>query len=233
VQFKEISLAVNFRTFIFPFINYIRIYHEQTADFFSSWRCADVQLDLCAGNCCKRGLTYFNKTEAGIGIGFGKFKTDIYYGYQKTVKNDQVTISVQTINGIVISGRAGLGVGLGAEFWQKGMFYPVFAHLFYDFKPSGNTPYAYVNLGEAFGRRDSTYYYASGKGGFLFSIGAGYKMKIGKRFQFEYELFYRYQSIQSTYRNHYLAADSTEQSSTADIKVPYHFAGFKIGVLFR
>jgi len=176
---------------------------------------------------------YFNKTEAGIGLGLGKFKTDIYNGLQKTIKNDQITISAQTINGIVISGRAGLGLGLGAEFWQKGMFYPVFAHLYYDFKPDDNTLFAYINLGQAFGKRDSTYYYAEGKGGLLFSIGFGYKMKIGKRFQFEYDIFYRYQAIQSNYRQYYVASDSTEHFATIDYKVPYHFAGFKIGVLFR
>ncbi len=176
---------------------------------------------------------YFNKTEAGIGLGLGKFKNDIFNGIQKTIKNDQIIISAQTINGIVISGRAGLGIGLGAEFWQKGMFYPVFGHFYYDLKPEDNTPFAYINLGEAFGKRDSTYYVASGKGGLLFSIGAGYKMKIGKRFQFEYEIFYRYQSVQSTYRNYYFAADSTEHFTTVEYKVPYHFAGFKIGVLFH
>jgi len=181
----------------------------------------------------KPAFQYFNKTEAGIGLGLGKFKNDIFNGFQRTVKNDQVIISVQTINGIAFSGRAGLGVGLGAEFWQKGMFYPVFAHFYYDVKSSDNTPFVCINLGEAFGRRDSTYYYASGKGGLLFSIGVGYKMKVGKRFQFEYEIFYRYQSIQSTYRQYYVAADSTEHFSTIDYKVPYHFAGFKIGVLFR
>jgi hypothetical protein len=184
-------------------------------------------------NAPQPAFRYFNKTEAGIGLGLGKFKNDIYNGIQKTIKNDQIIISAQTINGVVLSGRAGLGVGLGAEFWQKGMFYPVFAHFYYDLKLSDNTPFAYINLGEAFGRRDSTYYYASGKGGLLFSIGVGYKMKIGKRFQFEYEIFYRYQSIQSTYRQYYVAADSTEHFTTHDYKVPYHFAGFKIGVLFR
>lgn len=175
---------------------------------------------------------YFNKTEIGAGIGIGKFKTDVMSnGFQRTIKNDQLIISPQTINGIVISGRVGLGVGIGAEFWQRGMFYPVFAHLFYDFKPSETTPFAYINLGEAFGKRDSTYNYASGKGGLLFSLGVGYKMKIGKRFQFEYEVFYRYQAIQSTYRQYYGPSDSLHY--TLDYKVPYHFAGFKIGVLFQ
>ena len=182
----------------------------------------------------KQTFRYFNKTEIGAGIGLGKFKTDILSnGFQRTIKNDQLVISPQTINGIIISDRVGLGLGLGAEFWQKGMFYPVFAHFFYDFKPADNTPFAYINLGEAFGKRDSTYNYSSGKGGLLFSIGFGYKMKIGKRFQFEYEIFYRYQAIQSTYRQYYIAADSTEHFSTHDYKVPYHFAGFKIGVVFR
>jgi hypothetical protein len=177
---------------------------------------------------------YFNKTEAGIGIGIGNFKTDLYpSGYQKSVKNDQIIISPQTINGIVVSGRVGLGLGLGVEVWEKGLFYPVFAHIYYDLKPSDNTPYAYINLGQAYGTRQSTTYYASGKGGFLFSIGAGYKMKLGKRFQFEYEFFYRYQAIQSNYKSYYTAADSTEHYSTIDYKVPYHFAGFKIGVLFH
>ena len=180
------------------------------------------------------GFQYFNKTEAGIGIGIGNFKTDLYpNGFQKSVRNDQIIISPQTINGFVISGRVGLGVGLGVEIWEKGLFYPVFAHLFYDFKAADNTPFAYINLGEAFGKRDSTHFYASGTGAFLFSIGAGYKMKVGKRFQFEYELFYRYQAVQSTYRSYYTAADSTTHFSPIDYKVAYHFAGCKIGILFR
>jgi len=179
----------------------------------------------------KPAFQYFNKTEAGIGLGLGSFSTDNIRGYVKKIKNDQIVISVQTINGIVISGRAGLGVGLGAEFWEKGMFYPVFAHFYYDLKTSDNTPFAYINLGEAFGKRDSTYYYESGKGGFLFGIGAGYKMKVGKRFQFEYEIFYRYQAIQSNYRTYYDTIPT--HFTTTEYKVPYHFAGFKIGVLFR
>ena len=179
----------------------------------------------------KPAFQYFNKTEAGIGLGLGSFSTDNIRGYVKKVKNDQIVISVQTINGIVISGRAGLGVGLGAEFWEKGMFYPVFAHFYYDLKASDNTPFAYINLGEAFGKRDSTYYYESGKGGFLFGIGAGYKMKVGKRFQFEYEIFYRYQTIKSNYRTYYDTIPT--HFTTTEYNVPYHFAGFKIGMLFR
>jgi hypothetical protein len=179
----------------------------------------------------KNILQYFNKTEVGIGIGLGSFGTDDYQGNVKKVRNDQVIVSQQTINGIIISGRAGLGIGLGAEFWKEGMFYPVFAHFFYDFKPSDNTPFAYINLGEAFGKRDSTSSYESGTGGLLFSIGFGFKKSIGKRFQFEYELFYRYQAINSSYRTYYDTVAT--HYTTTEYKVPYNFVGFKIGVLFK
>lgn len=176
---------------------------------------------------------YFNKTEGSIGIGFGSFKGDIDTNHiQKKIKNDQIIVSIQTINGVCISGRFGLGVGIGAEFWQKGMFYPVFGHIYYDFKNEENTPFAFMNLGKAFGKRYDTYYYASGKGGTLFSIGAGYKMKVGKRFQFEYALFYRYQAILSTYQTEYVSNGSVH-SSTTDYKVPYNFGGFRIAILFR
>jgi hypothetical protein len=176
-------------------------------------------------------LKYFNKTEVGIGIGFGSFGTDNIRGYVKKAKNNQIIVSPQTINGILISGRIGLGVGLCAEFWQKGMFYPVFAHLSYDFKLSDNTPFAYIDLGEAFGKRDSTSSYQSGTGGLLFRIGVGFKKRIGKRFQFDYEVFYRYQAITSNYRTYYDTIPS--HYTTTEYKVPYNFVGFKIGIMFK
>lgn len=190
-----------------------------------------VNFTFAQDNSQNSTLKYFNKTEVGIGIGFGSFGTDNILGYVKKAKNNQIIVSPQTINGIVISGRIGLGVGVGLEFWQKGMFYPVFAHLSYDFKLSDNTPYAYFNLGEAFGKRDSTSSYESGTGGLLFSLGVGFKKRIGKRFQFEYELFYRYQAILSNYRTYYDTIPS--HYTTTQYKVPYNFVGFKIGVMFK
>ncbi|MCX6244482.1 MAG: hypothetical protein NTU98_07215 [Bacteroidetes bacterium] len=176
---------------------------------------------------------YFNKTEFSIGLGFGSFKTDIdSNGYQHKVKNDQIIFSFQTINGVSISKRFGLGIGIGAEFWQHGMFYPLFAHIYYDFKKEQNTPFAFMNIGKAFGTRDSTHYYNKGTGGTLFSIGAGYKMKVGKRFKFEYALFYRYQAILSTYQTEYVSK-GTVHYSTTDYKVPYHFGGFRIAIIFQ
>lgn len=176
-------------------------------------------------------LKYFNKTEVGTALGIGSFKGDIDSIYpQHKIRNNQIIFPIQTINGVIISGRVGIGLGLGIEIWKEGLFYPVFGHLFYDFKPSENTFFGSLNLGTAIGTRNETSYYASGKGGLLFSLGAGYKMKVMKRLQFVYELYYRYQAIESTYTqyNSYPA-----KPIKVDDTFSYNFAGFRIGILFH
>jgi len=181
----------------------------------------------------RTSLEYFNKTEIGTALGFGTFKGDIYYeSTQRTLKNDQLIFPFQTINGFIISGRIGVGLGLGVEIWKEGLFYPVFGHIYYDFKKDvANTFFASMNLGTAIGTRYETFNYPSGKGGFLFSLGVGYKMKLSKRLQFEYELFYRYQAIESYYRAYYNSAQT--KFTEVDQKVPYNFVGFKIGIFFH
>ena len=180
----------------------------------------------------RTSLEYFNKTEIGTALGFGKFNGDIDSGFtQRKLKNDQLIFPIQTINGFIISGRVGIGLGLGVEIWKEGLFYPVFGHIYYDFKAADNTFFAGMNLGTAIGTRNATSYYPSGKGGFLFSLGVGYKMKVLKRLQFEYELFYRYQAIESYYTVYYDAART--KFTQVDQKVPYNFAGFKIGIFFH
>jgi hypothetical protein len=180
----------------------------------------------------RSSLKYFNKTEAGVALGIGSFKGDIDSGsVQHKLRNNQLIFPIQTINGFIISGKVGIGLGLGIEFWKEGLFYPVFGHLYYDFKDSENTFFGSVNLGTAIGTRNETSYYASGKGGFLFSVGAGYKMKVAKRLQFEYEIYYRYQAIKSTYKQYFDKAQT--KFINIDETFPYNFAGFKIGIFFH
>ena len=174
---------------------------------------------------------YFNRTDAGVGFGVGKFKTDIFDGIQKRVKNDEIIIAFNTINGITYKGRIGLGIGVGVEKWQHGLFFPVFGQLYYDFKPKDNTFFANLSVGSAIGKRDSTTFFHQGDGGLIFQLGVGYKMKVFKRLRFYYEVFYKYQAIHSSYTV-WTSTDSIPYTSNVDYKVPYHFLGFRIGISF-
>lgn len=184
------------------------------------------------GTSSRTTLKYFNKTEIGTAMGIGTFKGDIDSGsVQRKLNNDQLIFPIQTINGFTFSDKLGIGLGLGIEFWDEGLFYPVFGHVFYDLKSDGNTFFGSMNIGKAFGKRYATSYYAEGNGGLLFSIGIGYKMTVWKRLKFLYELFYRYQSIESYYTVYY-DSDRTK-SSQVDEKFPYNFIGLRIGIFFR
>ena len=147
-----------------------------------------------------KSLKYFNKTEAGISFGLGSFKTDIYNGIQKKVRNDEIVVTLQTINGFKYMNKVAIGLSVGAEVWQNGLFWPIYGYLGYDFKPADNTFFADVYIGSAPGNRDANSFYHAGKGAFAFSIGLGYKMKVAKKLKFMYEVFYKYQAIESYYR---------------------------------
>jgi len=174
-------------------------------------------------------IKFFTKANIGVGIGLGYFKTDIIKGYQVRIKNDEISYSINTINGIIFSGRTGLGIGVCAEPWKDGLFFPVFLHFFYDLEPKENTFYGAISAGYSFGKRYSTVFYESGTGGFTLNLGIGYKSKISKRVKFEYEVFYNYQSIKTKYNNH---VDSVHILQV-DYNVPYHFAGFRLGINFH
>ena len=179
----------------------------------------------------ERTFGYFNKTEAGVGFGVGKFKTDIFDGILKRVKNDEIIISFNTINGITYNGRVGLGIGIGVEKWQHGLFFPVFGQLYYDVKPKDNTFFGSLSLGSSIGKRDSTTFFHQGDGGLMFQLGIGYKMNVFKRLRFYYEVFYKYQAIHSSYTI-WTTTDSIPFTSQVDYKVPLHFLGFRIGISF-
>jgi hypothetical protein len=179
-----------------------------------------------------RSLKYFNKTEAGISFGIGSFKTDVYNGVQKSVRNDEIIATFQTVNGFKYMNKVAIGLSVGAEVWQNGVFYPVCAYLGYDFKPADHNFFANIYLGYAFGERDETSFYHEGTGALAFSLGVGYKMKVTKKLKFMYEVFYKYQAIESFYNSYYVRNDSIIATTKIDYKIPLSFAGFKIGVCF-
>ena len=179
-----------------------------------------------------KSLKFFNKTEAGISFGIGSFKTDIYNGIQKNVRNDEIVVTFQTINGFKYMNKVAIGLSVGAELWQNGLFWPIYGYLGYDFKPAENTFFANVYIGSAPGNREATSFYHEGKGAFAFCIGVGYKMKVAKKLTFMYEVFYKYQAIESYYNSYFERNDSIISTTKVDTKIPLNFAGFKIGICF-
>jgi len=178
-----------------------------------------------------RTFNYFNRTEAGISFGVGNFQTDYLNGVPYNIKNNEIILAFQTINGIAYHGRIGLGFGFGVELWQDGTFFPLFGQFHYDLRPRDKTFYGQVSLGTGIGTRKSTSFYHEGTGGLMFQLGVGYKMKVYKRLRFYYEIFYKYQSIYSSYDDRIENSDTTIIRSV-DYKVPLSFLGFKIGISF-
>jgi len=186
----------------------------------------------CQESTKDKSIRYFNKTDAGVSFGLGSFKTDIVKGVQKKIRNDELVITVQTTNGIKLFNKLCVGLSLGIEKWRNGFFYPILAYLGYDLKAKDNTFFGGVYLGYGLGTRYATTYYHEGSGAFAFSIGLGYKMKVGKSIKFLYEIFYKYQALESSYNVYTALNDSTlSPPRLVDYKIPLHFAGFKIGVI--
>jgi len=179
-------------------------------------------------------LKYFNKTELGVSFGIGSFNTDVYNGLTKKAKNDEIIATLQTVNGILYNNRWLLGFSVGVEKWREGLFWPVYGYLGYNFKRTENTFFANIYLGYGIGTRYATTYYQQGSGAFALMIGVGYKMKVAKNLKFGYEIFYKYQALNTRYTNYYKSDTSSIYVPTGKIeyKLGLNFAGFKIAVFF-
>ena len=199
-------------------------------------RTAAQESDTASG-----ALKYFNKTELGVSMGIGSFQTDVFSGkngYTTNAKNDEIVATLQTVNGIMYNNRWMLGVSLGVEKWREGLFWPIYGYLGYNFKRADNTFFANIYLGYGLGTRYTTSFYNQGSGAFALMLGVGYKMKVSKNLKFGYEIFYKYQALNSSYKVYYsqLQADSVHYAwvpkSNVDYKIGLNFAGFKLSVFF-
>lgn len=185
-------------------------------------------------------LKYFNKTEAGVSFGIGSFPNNVYNGVTYKLKNDEIVATLQTVNGVMYNNRWLLGASVGVEKWRYGLFWPVYGYLGYNFKRSDNTFFANIYLGYGIGTRyahggteNYTTSVAQGSGAFALMLGVGYKMKVAKNLKFGYEIFYKYQALNSTYNDYYQKSDTSKVvHSTIDYKIGLNFAGFKVAVFF-
>ncbi|MCX6287812.1 MAG: hypothetical protein NTY96_11915 [Bacteroidetes bacterium] len=185
-------------------------------------------------------LKYFNKTELGVSFGIGSFPSNVYNGVTYKVKNDEIVATLQTVNGVMYNNRWLLGVSLGVEKWRYGLFWPVYGYLGYNFKQTDNTFFANIYLGYGIGTRysrggsENRSYIAEGRGAFALMIGVGYKMKVSNKLKFGYEIFYKYQALNTSYQNWYKAdtAKVFPPPGTVYYKLGLSYAGFKIAIFF-
>ncbi len=178
-----------------------------------------------------KSLKFFNKTEVGISFGIGSFKTKSVDGVRTKIRNDELIVTFQTINGVKYMNRLSLGASVGFEKWRNGFFWPIYGYIGFDFKPAGSTFFTNVYLGYSIGTRYATVHFEEGTGAFAFSIGVGYKLKVANKICFMYEIFYKYQALESAYLVEVTDSDNIPQLvKTVDYKVPLHFAGLKIGI---
>jgi hypothetical protein len=94
-----------------------------------------------------------------------------------------------------------------------------------------NSFFADLTAGYGFGNMDKTSDYEAGTGALMFGAGLGYSREVAKRLRFQFEIFYRYQAIESSYNVYY--SDSTKTDRMVDYKVPLSFIGFRVGILFK
>ena len=189
---------------------------------------------LLSGSClpqakelmAERSVRYFNQTGAGFAFGVGNFKTDLVEGIQRSVRNDQTIIDLHTVNGISYLDRVYLGLGLGAEMWSSGLFFPIYGQISGTLKPADNTIIASLGIGYAIGTRDSTSRFHEGTGDVRVQVGIGFRNRVSRNLCFMYEFFYRYQAISSDYS--VWPNDST--TYLVDYKVPLSFVGFRIAI---
>ena len=175
-----------------------------------------------------KSLKYYNRSEAGFAFGVGDFEGNIDSLGRETIKNNEIILSFQTINGLIFNDRVTLGAGLGVEKWQNGLFFPLFGQLTYFLKPVENTFFADASVGYGFGSRDATSYHNKGEGALLFSFGLGYIRNVSKRLQFHCEAFYKYQALESSYN-----VTTADTSWTVNYKVPLNFIGLRVGIHFK
>lgn len=187
-------------------------------------------------------LKYFNKTEFGVSFGIGSFPNNVVNGSTLKIKNDEIIATLQTVNGVMYNNRWMLGVSIGMEKWRNGLFWPIYGYLGYNFKRTDNTFFANIYLGYGLGTRysyggvdNNPSYVAQGTGAFALMIGVGYKMKVTKKLKFGYEIFYKYQAVNSSYYNYYTAQKGDSSITVRSLisnKTGLSFAGFKIAIFF-
>lgn len=143
---------------------------------------AMCKLTILAQEITKQERGYFNVTELGYFTVNNTFESQIGSNSFKVVYDGAYGLSLRNINGLFITNKISLGLGLGLEnytlssddnSWDN--TFQVFLDARYYFKNGNNTFFAYGDLGSSVSISDNI---AKGP---MFNLGVGYKLKSSEK----------------------------------------------------
>jgi hypothetical protein len=176
----------------------------------------------------KDSIRYFNQNIFCTSFGIGNYTTLFFNGYEYVVKNNELSLSISTINGLQIQNHQ-FGIGVSVDKWKEAILFPVFLNYKLNFSRKSLSPYGLINIGYSFGQKYKTQYDDIEKGSFLLKCGAGLQIKLTNKISITADLNYKLQNMLSSYKR---IINPNEPSADIKYNIYYNFIGISIGIKF-
>ncbi len=170
-------------------------------------------------------IKYFNQNVFCISSGLGNYTSLYFNGNEYVVKNNVISLSLSTINGIQIQNHQ-LGIGVGIDKWQEAFLFPVFLNYKLNFTQKSLSPYGVLDVGYSFGHKNKTQYDDVEQGSFFFKCGFGIQFKLTNKISLTSDLTYKLQNMRSSYKR---IINPFEPSEEHRYNIYYNFIGLSIG----
>ena len=178
---------------------------------------------------------FIYQTSLGYANGVGK----IYYNTNSNVINTIPTFRVQQQLACQLNHYFSLGVGAGVDVWRKNAFIPIFGTFNVNFMKGRVAPHLYLNGGYAFkwyvtSQPDPIYriIHATRPGPYA-EGGVGVKLTMTERLSLVIDINYLFFYSQINYSvREDGQPDYSHIATNRYDKVPYHFAGVRLGLIY-
>lgn len=172
---------------------------------------------------------YTNITELTFGKSFENTTTTINNGYSSYVDetdydrmNNGPSIGLQTVNGYQFSPYISAGLGLGIHIYSGLGLMPVFAAVRVNFMSSRLTPFAAIDAGYSYSRKEviGGSLASDNKGGVMFAPAVGVKFFVLPKMALNLSLGFRYQEVETNDDVYDLQYNSVgQQYKTHDLRL--------------
>jgi hypothetical protein len=134
---------------------------------------------------------------------FGMVLSGVQIGCSNCVTGNQLTASAYLINGVQLTGRLAVGVGVGADSYQQWKTLPLFLHLSEKIAGKKNALLLQLNIGHSwawFDRQEFTLPNYKQEGGLMVHPAITYRIALEK-WNVNFSLGYKNQPASYSYRN--------------------------------